>query len=107
MTADWLAEIADEIPLESLPEEYQIVAELFGKAGALQLAKHSGGMRIYVPKLDTLVRNHRDARIRAEFNGCNHRDLARKYELSESWIREVVQRRPQDEQTDLFAADHK
>ena len=105
MAADWLTEIAAEIPLESLPEEYQIVAELFGKAGALQLAKHSGGMRIYVPKLDTLIRNHRDARIRAEFNGFNHRDLARKYELSESWIREVVQRRPQDEQTDLFTEE--
>lgn len=107
MAADWLAEIAAEIPLESLPEEYQIIAELFGTEGALRLSKHSGGMRIYIPKLDTLVRNRRDAFIRAEFNGFNHRDLARKYELSESWIREVVQRRPQDAQADLFAEENK
>jgi Mor family transcriptional regulator len=103
MAENWLKEIAAEIPLDSLPEEYQIIAELFGMEGALKLAQHSGSMRIYVPKLDTLVREHRDARIRAEFTGFNHRDLARKYNLSESWIREIVQHRSSDDQTDMFA----
>ena len=103
MTQDWLTEIADEIPLDSLPEEYQIIAELFGMEGALRLAQRSGSMRIYVPKLDTLVREHRDARIRAEFTGFNHRELARKYGLSETWIREIVQHKSSDDQTALFA----
>ena len=103
MAVDWLAEIAAEIPLESLPDEYQIIAELFGVEGALRLAKHSGGMRIYIPKLDTLVREHRDARIRSEFTGFNHRELARKYGLSETWIREIIQHKPLYDQTDMFS----
>lgn len=102
MAANWLKEIAAEIPLEDLPEEYQIVAELFGVDGALRLAKESGGMRIYVPKFEKLIRARRDERIRAEFNGANHRELARKYELTETWVREIVARKPY-EQTDIFS----
>lgn len=98
----WLTDIAAEIPLEDLPEEYQIVAELFGVEGALKLAKESGGMRIYVPKFEKLIRARRDVRIRAEFNGANHRELARKYELTETWVREIVGRKP-CEQTDIFS----
>jgi Mor family transcriptional regulator len=101
---NWLKEIAAEIPLEDLPEEYQIVAELFGVDGALRLAKESGGMRIYVPKFEKLIRARRDERIRAEFNGANHRELARKYELTETWVREIVARRPYA-QTDIFSDD--
>ena len=101
MANNWLKEIAAEIPLDDLPEEYQIVAELFGVDGALRLAKQSGGMRIYVPKFEKLIRARRDARIRAEFNGANHRELARKYDLTETWVREIVARKP-CEQTDMF-----
>lgn len=102
MKSEWLKEIAAEIPLDDLPEEYQIVAEIFGVDGALRLAKESGGMRIYVPKFEKLIRARRDARIRAEFNGVNHRELARKYDLTETWVREIVARKP-CEQTDMFA----
>jgi Mor family transcriptional regulator len=102
MPVDWLADIAAEIPIESLPREYQVVAELIGMENALKLAQHIGGGRIYYPKIETLLRDKRDERIRAEFTGCNHRDLARKYALTETWIREIVQRKPPDETANLF-----
>lgn len=101
MADSWLKEIAAEIQIDNLPEEYQIVAELFGVEGALLLARQSGGMRIYVPKFEKLIRARRDERIRAEFTGANHRELARKYEFTETWIREIVARKPY-EQTDIF-----
>lgn len=102
MAEDWIAEIAREITIDSLPEEYQTVAEIIGMENALRLAEHFPSMRIYCPKFDSLVRDRRDARIRDEFTGFNSRDLARKYRMSETWIREIVKRKPLYEQADMF-----
>lgn len=102
MPQDWLTEIAAEISIKSLPTEYQVVAELIGMENALRLAQHIGGGRIYYPKIESLLRDKRDERIRAEFTGCNHRELARKYALTETWIREIVQRKPPDVTAELF-----
>jgi Mor family transcriptional regulator len=102
MPQDGLKEIAATMTIDELPESYQPVAEIVGVDGALRLAAHLGGLSFYYPRLDSILRDKRDAQIRAEFTGCNHRDLARKYKLTESWIREIVQRRPADEQANLF-----
>jgi Mor family transcriptional regulator len=102
--SDGLKEIAATMSIDELPESYQPVAEIVGVEGALRLAKHLGGLYFYYPRLDSLLRDKRDAQIRAEFTGCNHRDLARKYALTESWIREIVQRKPAFEQTDIFTS---
>lgn len=91
MSNAWLAEIIDNIRIEDLPESYQTVAEIIGKENTIKLARHLGGVPVYFPKLDTLIQRKRDERIRQEFNGVNHRDLARKYDLTERWIREIVQ----------------
>ncbi|MDP1991963.1 MAG: Mor transcription activator family protein [Syntrophales bacterium] len=88
--SDLISEMAAEIPMESLPEDLQVVAEIFGKEGALQLAQRLGGMQIYIPKFEGLVRAPRNARIRAEFNGRNHRDLSRRYNLTETAIRNIL-----------------
>jgi len=100
---DWLSEIAAEIKIDSLPGAYQEVAQVFGVEGVLKLSRHVGGMRFYFPKLDSLIRDKRDEHIRKEFTGFNHRDLARKYGLSETWIRDIVQARPvRENQQSLF-----
>ena len=97
-----LKAIAATMSIDDLPDSYQPVAEIVGVEGALRLASHLGGLSFYYPRLDSLLRDRRDAQIRAEFTGGNHRDLARKYQLTESWIREIVSRRPADEQANLF-----
>ena len=91
---DWISDIAANIPIESLSEDLQCIAEMFGISGALRLAQCFGGMRIYIPKFDGLVRNPRDARIRAEFNGRNHRALARQYNMTETAIRNILRALP-------------
>lgn len=101
--ADWLDEITAEITIDNLPEEYQIVAEICGLSSAIELSKRMSSLRIYVPSFENLIQNPRNTRIRAEFNGFNHRELARKYNLSETWIRDIVQRKPAAETADLFA----
>ena len=107
MTGDWITEIASGISIKNLPTEYQVVAEIIGMENALRLAQHIGGGRIYYPKIESLLRDKRDERIRAEFTGCNHRELARKYALTETWVREIVQRKPPDVTADMFVETEK
>ncbi len=87
---DWISAIAKEMPIEELPEEFQSLAEEVGVEGILRLSEHLGGMSIYVPKIDRLVRKRRDERIRSEFNGANYRELANKYKRTETWIRQII-----------------
>lgn len=102
MTADWLSEIAADMTVDCLPESYQPVAQIVGIENALKLSRHLGGLYFYYPQIDSLLRAKRDERIRNEFNGTNHRELARKYNLTESWIRIIVQKKPAHEQVALF-----
>jgi Mor family transcriptional regulator len=89
MPEDGLKEIAAEMTIDLLPEKYRPVAETLGMEQALRLAMSFPGMQIYVPKISTLTSDLRDRKIRAEFTGCNHRELARKYGRSEPWIRRL------------------
>lgn len=102
MAADWLTEIAVDIPIDALPDSYQAVAEIVGIENALKLSRHLGGLYFYYPQIESLLRDRRDERIRKEFNGSNHRELARKYGLTESWIRSIVQRKTRPEQANMF-----
>jgi len=99
---DWLSEIAEKITIDCLPENYQEIARIAGKEAALKLSQYLGGTRFYYPKLDSLLRKERDEQIRQEFNGANHRELARKYDLTETRIRDIVQRKPVPQQIELF-----
>lgn len=83
---EWL----DEINPDELPEPYRDISKMIGLRNTLKLADKYQGTAIYLPKLDALVRRARDERIRAEFNGGNYRALARKYGLTETWVRQVI-----------------
>lgn len=87
----WITEIAHKITIESLPDELQDVAACIGMENTLTVIEKLGGLSIYFPKPDSLFKNIRDDQIRKEFNGANHRTLAQKYNLTESWIRNIVQ----------------
>jgi Mor family transcriptional regulator len=101
MPEDWLSEIAAEMTLECLPESYQEVARIVGVANTLRLADYLGGQAFYFRKLGGVYRRKRDEGIRKEFTGCNHKELARKYCLSEVQIRSIL-RGPAPEQLALF-----
>jgi Mor family transcriptional regulator len=51
-----------------------------------------GGTRITFPDLKYLYRQERDRRIRAEFKGDNHEELAIRYGLKVRWVREILLR---------------
>ncbi len=84
----WLEEISpDQLPepFKSMVNDCQVPIKY-----VIVLARHFGGGMVYFPKLDKALIRIRDEKIRKEFNGHNYRDLARKYGITESWVREIV-----------------
>lgn len=68
------------------------VAEQAGAAIANTLAEHWGGQLISIPKDYHFKLAKRDLRIYGEFNGINHAQLARKYNLTVRGIYKLVER---------------
>lgn len=89
---DWIK----VLPLEQLPEPYRLIAHEAGIESAMILANLFQGTGTYFPKLDTLLVDLRNKQIRDEFDGKNHKELARKYDLTERWIYEVVSQQQSD-----------
>jgi Mor family transcriptional regulator len=98
---DWMS----EIKTEDLPSSYQEMVELIGFEATIKLADKYQGTGFYFHKLDTAIQEARNKRIKAEFTGGNHKELARKYRLSEVWIRQILADQGVDEnQMTLFDA---
>ena len=72
-----------------LSEIFIQVIEKIGLENAIKLAEIAGGGNLYIPKVDTIKRPEIETKIRSEFNGYNFRELALKYNKSESTIRVI------------------
>ncbi|SHI87624.1 Mor transcription activator family protein [Lutispora thermophila] len=82
--------LARELTLEQIPEGlYREIAEAIGVGNFVKLTQLVGGSTIYLPKTESIVRPVRDAKIREEFNGYNHMELAKKYDVTERWVRQL------------------
>lgn len=73
-----------------LPEKYNYMAKLIGLENFFLLTKEFGGDMFYIPKLDTVLKDIRNANIKKEFNGGNVKQLAKNYNISERWVRKIV-----------------
>lgn len=87
LPSDWI----DEVEIKMLPEPYQRFAEIIGVAPTLMLLLEFGGTYHYIPKADNLIRQIRDRKIIAEYNGYNTKLLANRYALSEVQIYNILQ----------------
>lgn len=86
--------------LEKLPGDLRRIAELAGLDATLKIVKEFGGAYLYIPKLDGLFREVRDASIREEFDkGKSVRELARKHDLTDRQIYNILGVQPEDDKT--------
>lgn len=85
-----MADLLDMVQMENLDEEQKVLAELIGLEGFKNLVRTFSGTSIYVPKIESLEKAVRDELIKEEFDGDNYRELALKYGLTETWIRNIV-----------------
>lgn len=99
-------ELAEEVTVDELPQPYKKMAELIGVPKTLKLAKHFGGTYEYMPKFDKAIGPARDRIICREFDGANFKDLARKYNLTETYIRSLTRPKEEGEQLSLFGEDN-
>jgi hypothetical protein len=79
-----------EIPVRLLPEIYQDLVRTVGMEAALTLGEEFGGMSLYLPKIESALRNWRDVNIRSEFTGANIPQLAKKYSLTSVRVRQIL-----------------
>lgn len=103
-----LADLAKHIETQ-LAAKVKLNAELAKQIGievASHIAQSWGGEVIYIPRNLILLLSERDRKIFNEFNGTNHRELARKYNVSMQWIYQIVKRVTKEEiarrQFDMF-----
>lgn len=82
-------QLAQELTLDMIDGDglYRKIAETIGIENFYELTKIVGGSTFYLPKPESVVRPVRDAHIKAEFNGYNHPELAKKYGVSVRWVR--------------------
>jgi len=86
----WYKTAPIPLTVDNLSGSGREIADHLGIEAALHLMDAFGGEVFYIPKLDCVLKEHRDANIRAEFNGYNIKQLARKYDATESWLHRLL-----------------
>jgi len=77
--------------LKEVSEAMSALADIVGVPAVKEIVHAFGGSTLYIPMPEALLRRRRDCLIYEEFNGCNHRELAARYNLSCRQIRNIVQ----------------
>lgn len=80
----------DKITIEELDQQQREIAECIGIENYLKLVEHFGGTSVYIQKADKMIKLSRDEKIKAMFDGGNYKAIARKFNLSESAVRKIV-----------------
>ncbi|EJU21683.1 Mor transcription activator family protein [Peptoanaerobacter stomatis] len=89
----------DKLTIDDIENtEQREIAEIIGIDSYIKLVKEYGGTSIYILKEDSLIKDIRDSKIREEFNGGNYVYLAKKYNLTENSIRNIVNKKELDGQ---------
>jgi Mor family transcriptional regulator len=104
---DGLIRVNKEVLVElGLPEDQ---AGQMADALCRRMMSEYGGEPLYIPKGRSWQLEERYEKIFAEFNGRNHRQLAKKYNCTVRWIQEIVReaakRNFERRQSKLFQED--
>jgi len=78
-----MEKLHDELTPEMIPQKYRAYAKDRGMDEVCALSDHFGGQKIYIPKPDTLTKEHVRLRIIMDYEngGYTHQDLANKYDV--------------------------
>lgn len=79
-----------EMTIDDLAEKHQLLAQVVGIDGLRSLIRNFGGGQIYIPKTADLLKEMKVKAILKEFDGSNRKQLAIKYDVSESFVYSVV-----------------
>ena len=79
-----------DIQLSDLSDKQREIAEVIGIEKYIELSRRFGGEEsVYIQKYSELVKISRKKEILKKFNGYNISELAKMYNLSERYIRQI------------------
>jgi len=81
-----------KLKLSDLPPQFENIADRIGLDKAKMLFEEFGGTSVYFPTEKMIYKDARDREIISQFNGFNHKELAVKYDMSESYVRSIINR---------------
>lgn len=84
--SEWIKEISKE----ELPEPYSEMAELIGVDNTIKLALHFSKQGVYFKSLEEIIAKKKKEYIIKNFNGRNHKELARITGFSEQYVYEIL-----------------
>lgn len=79
----------ENLTIEDIPNSHKDIAQHIGIDSFKKLVEIVGGSSLYIPKESSLTRPIRNRIIRERFNG-DYKTLARKYNITEAQIRNIV-----------------
>lgn len=83
--------LENSLTIDLIPDGiYRLIAQEIGVNNFLKLADILGGGSFYIPTRDKFTRVIRDEKIRQEFNGYNISELAKRYSITERWVRQIL-----------------
>lgn len=82
--------VIDSLTPDDLQENHRAIADAVGMDGLKLLCTAFGGSSIYIPQFRELAKNRVYRCIHEEYNGDNIKELATKYDVSESTIYNII-----------------
>ncbi|MFR3497986.1 Mor transcription activator family protein [Paraclostridium bifermentans] len=79
-----------DLKISDLPPQFESIAMKVGMDITKMLFKEFGGTSVYFPTEKMIYKDARDREIIEKFNGFNVKELASKYNMSESYIRSII-----------------
>lgn len=79
-----------ELKISDLPPQFENIANKLGIDKAKMLFEEFGGTSVYFPTEKMIYKEARDREIISQYNGFNHKELAIKYNMSQSYIRAII-----------------
>lgn len=82
-----------DLKISDLPPQFANIANKLGIEKVKWLFEEFGGTSVYFPTEKMIYKESRDREIFNEFNGFNIKELASKYNMSESYIRAIIRQK--------------
>lgn len=79
-----------ELKISDLPPQFENIAMKIGIDITKVLFEEFGGTSVYFPTEKMIYKCARDREIISQYNGFNHKELAIKYNMSESYIIAII-----------------
>ncbi|CEN30890.1 transcriptional regulator [[Clostridium] sordellii] len=82
-----------DLQISDLPPQFENIAVKIGIDITKVLFEEFGGTFVYFPTEKMIYKEARDREILSKFNGFNIKELASKYNMSESYIRAIIRQK--------------